>query len=46
MKNTPFLGRFGSKIDVSSNKNDTCFLVFAVFSGFLSRNPLQGSSFL
>jgi hypothetical protein len=46
MKKALFLGRFGSKIDVWRNKNDTCFRVFAVFRGFLSCKPLQDSNFL
>ena len=45
MKKALFLDRFGSKIDVARNKNDTCFLVFALFRVFLSCNPLQGSHY-
>ena len=40
-KNGPFLGRFGSKIDVSRNKNDIFFRVFAIFEDFLRCKPLQ-----
>jgi hypothetical protein len=45
MKMALFFGRFGSKIDVARNKNDTFFLVFAVFRGLLSRKPLQHSHY-
>jgi hypothetical protein len=45
MKKALFLGRFASKIEVWRNKNDTCFLVFVVFRGFVSRKPLQDSPY-
>jgi hypothetical protein len=44
IKTAPFLGRFGRKIDVSGNKNDICFCVFAIFECFLHCKSLQISN--
>jgi len=43
-KRGPFSGRFGSKIDVSRNKNDTFFCVLAIFRDFCCCKPLPGKS--